>query len=653
MKTQDMIDTVIDGYRIERLIGEGGFGVVYEGTEVALKRRVAIKMLKPGPVNERDLARFISEGRNLASLNHPNVVHIYRLGTYENSPYIVMEFVMGRTLRQMIGSDRPPVRRVLEIMRQVANGLAAIHAMGIQHRDLSPNNVMVTEAGDTKILDFGLSKLLTAESFVESHGYLVGTLFYVAPEQVHGRGGGLRTEIFSFGVMLYEGLTGVHPFRAEHQMSLLYNITQREPEPLAAHFNDCPPALQALVGRCLQKRPEDRPADMLEVERSLGEILKLPALESTATRPLPDLGGPRITSRNPYLNRTMIKHREDFFGRTQEVRRIFARLNATPPGSVSVVGDRKIGKSSLLNYVYSRSARHQYLEEPDRAIMIFLDLQQEKQMSVEAFVRTLIGIASFELRDRLDVTDCTLNLDGIRDMVQRLDAAGFRLFILLDEFEAVTTNSNFNLEFFSFLRFLANHYNVSYVTSSARDLQVLCHTKEISDSPFFNIFSTMRLSILQRGEAEELIRIPSERVGKPLGRSVEPILDMAGLFPFYLQMACSHAIEYLDDHPGAAQPDFREVRRRFYEEAQLHYRYVWDGFDPHEKSTVLRVAHGKSMPDALRHVLVELQSRHYVENDSPRPRLFATTFDEFVKSESGRQPRESLLKKVFGKRDAR
>ena len=492
-----------------------------------------------------------------------------------------MEFVNGRTLRQVIGSDRPPARRVLKIMRQVASGLAAIHAMGIQHRDLSPNNVMVTEPGDAKILDFGLSKLLTAESLVESHGYLVGTLFYVAPEQVHGRGGGLRTEIFSFGVMLYEVLTGLHPFRAEHHMSLLYNITQREPEPLATHLPNCPQALEALVARCLQKRPEDRPADMQEVERSLGEILKLSSLEtSTPTRPVPDSSAPRITNRNPYLNRMMIKHREDFFGRAQEVKRIFARLNATPPGSVSIVGDRKIGKSSLLNYVYSRNVRQQYLEEADKTIMVFLDLQQEKQMSVESFVRTLIGIANFELRDRLDVSDCTLNLDGIRDMVQRLDAAGFRLAILLDEFEAVTTNSNFNLEFFSFLRFLANHYNVSYLTSSARDLQVLCHTKEISDSPFFNIFSTMRLTIFQRNEAEDLIRLPSERVGKPLGQYHEVILDLSGLFPFYLQMACSHAIEYLDDHPDAEQPDFREVRRRFYEEAKLHYRYVWDGFDP-------------------------------------------------------------------------
>jgi len=278
--------------------------------------------------------------------------------------------------------------------------------------------------------------------------------------------------------------------------------------------------------------------------------------------------------------------------------------------------------------------------------MVFLDLQQEKGMSTEAFVRTLLGMADLELRGRLDVSDCAHSLDGIKDMVQRLDAAGFRIAILLDEFEAVTTNPNFSLEFFSFLRFLANHYNVAYLTSSARDLQVLCHTKEISDSPFFNIFSTMRLSVFQRGEAEELIRVPSERVGKPLGAHVNAILEMTGLFPFFIQMACSHAIEYLDEHPDVTQPDFAEVRRRFYDEAKLHYRYIWDGFDIHQKSTVLRVARGKGLPDALRHVFEELESRHYVES-GPRPKLFASTFHDFVRSE-GAGERESLLGRLLG-----
>ena len=216
---------------------------------------------------------------------------------------------------------------------------------------------------------------------------------------------------------------------------------------------------------------------------------------------------------------------------------------------MSVVGDRKIGKSSLLNYVYMRQTRETHLDDPDRMVMVFLDFQEEKDMSMETFVRTLLGIAAIELRGRVAVSDCAHSLDGIKDFVQRLSTAGYRLAILLDEFEAVTTNRNFGLEFFSFLRFLANHYDVAYLTSSARDLQILCHTKEISDSPFFNIFSTMRLSVFQPQEAAELIRVPSEARRAAAGAVSTTDPRDVGLFPFFIQMACSHTLEWLEEHP--------------------------------------------------------------------------------------------------------
>jgi hypothetical protein len=275
-------------------------------------------------------------------------------------------------------------------------------------------------------------------------------------------------------------------------------------------------------------------------------------------------------------------------------------------------------------------------------IMVFLDLQEQKGMSMESFVRTLMGIARYELRDRVDISDCALSLDGVKDLVQRLDKNGFRLAILLDEFDCVTTNPNFDLEFFSFLRFLANHYDVAYLTSSARDLQALCHTKEISDSPFFNIFSTLRLSSFPRDEAEELIRVPSQRVGLPLEQHVDRILDISGLFPLYIQMTCSYAIEYLQEHPGQ-QPDFEQIRRNFYEEAKFHYRYMWETFDAHERSAVLRVARNKKIPDALRHVVGELEGKRYVEPAARGGKLFSSTFEEFVKREGERSAKPSLI----------
>jgi serine/threonine protein kinase len=643
------VGTIIDGsYRVDRLLGRGGFGVVYECLELQLERPVALKMLDPELANERELRRFLGEGRHLASLNHPNVVHIYRFGTHGELPYLAMELVRGRTLRELFREGSMPVRRSLELIHQVALGLQAIHAMGILHRDVSPNNVMVTDDETAKILDLGLSKDMNRFTSMDSRNMLYGTLAYTSPEQIEGKGSSVASEVFSFGVILYEALAGVHPFRAEHHMSLLYNIAQREPEALTTYIESCPPALALLVEGSLSKRPADRPQTMSEVAAAIGELLgssKVDRAVASAAGADRAPHGPR----NPYLNRMMIKHREDFFGRVQEVKRIFARLNANPPGSISIVGDRKIGKSSLLSYVYNRQNRNTQLEDPDKTVMVFLDLQEEKQMSMEVFVKILLGIANYELRGRLDVSDCTLDLDGVKDMVKRLDGAGFRLALLLDEFEGVTTNSNFSLEFFSFLRFLANHYNVAYLTSSARDLQELCHTKEISDSPFFNIFSTMRLGAFQPHEADELIRVPSERAGRPLASHAGPILEMSGFFPFFLQMACSHAIEWLEEHPGARDPDFAEIRRRFETEAILHYRYIWDGFDPHERSTVLRVARGKSLPDSLKHVLGELETRHYVDGNDGKPRLFARPFADFVRREGDRDAKPGLLARLLGR----
>jgi serine/threonine protein kinase len=651
-----LIGQIIDEtYEVQEVLGEGAFGIVYRCREIPLDRLVAIKMLGRERIGERETKRFLAEVRNLASFNHPNVVQIYRFGTFQGSPYFAMEYLEGRTLKEMVRRGRLPVRRAVDIMRQVAAGLEAIHGVSILHHDLSLNNVMVPANGPVKIVDFGLSRDLNVLASAGSQNALTGTLAYVAPEQIEGKGSSFRAEVFSFGVLLYEVLAGQNPFFAEHHMSLLYNIAHRDPEPLDQRVPDCPAALVRLVHRCLEKRPDSRPESMAEIERALAEILstldsRTPREDSSATvSGHVSVSSSRSSSRNPYLNRVMIKKREDFFGRAQEVRRIFARLNASPPGSMSIVGDRKIGKSSLLNFVYQRSNRLIHLEAPDKMVMVFLDLQEEKGMSIERFVGKLLAIADYELRGRLDVTDCRRDLDGVKDFVQRLDAAGFRLAILLDEFDAVTTNDNFGLEFFSFLRFLANHYDVAYVTSSARDLQTLCHKKEIADSPFFNIFSTTRLSTMQREEAEELVRVPSERAGRPLGPHAGRILDIAGLFPFFIQMACCHAFEWMEENPASADLDLEAVQRRFYEEAKLHYRYIWDGFDTHEKSAVRRVATGRGIPDALRHVVGELGSKRYVQEGAGKSRLFAAPFEEFVREVSRGEGGASLWSRLFGR----
>lgn len=636
-----MIGWVIDGsYRIDRVIGEGGFGIVLGGHDLRLDRPVAVKMLRAPSVDERTLTRFLNEARNLASLNHPHVVQIFRLGVHEAQHYIVMEYVDGPTLAQVIreGSFDLPGR--LELMRQVASGLRAIHELGILHRDLSTGNIMVTARGVAKILDLGLSTSLHG-SLTTTMDVLRGTVPYFAPEQVLGRETTRLSEIFSFGSILYECVCGESPFQGEHFTSVIYGIVNRDPEPIQARLPECSARLADLLGRCLSRQPSDRPQSMQEVEAALTRVLAENG-SAPVSAPAPVRAPIRAPAApNPYLNRVMIKRNEDFFGRRQEVQRIFARLNATPPGSISLVGERRIGKSSLLNFVYSKQQRERFLEAPDRTVMVFLDLQMEKGMSVKSFVRNLLALASYELGGRLDVSDCALDLDGVKDMVQRMDREGLRLAILLDEFEAVTTNPSFSLEFFSFLRHLANHYNVAYLTTSRRNLQVLCHTKEISDSPFFNIFSSMRLSTFQRAEAEELVAVPSARAGHPLKPMTGPILELAGRFPLFIQIACAHAIECRLERPGA-ELDFEEVRKRFAEEAQPHLRYVWEGFDEHEVDAMRRVAQGKRVPESLRHVVEELAGRGYVDLEGG-PKASGSAFGDFVLAQSARGSGASAL----------
>ncbi len=648
-----MIGRVVEEeYRVTEVIGEGAFGTVYRAEDLRLGRAVALKMLNKAAATEREIHRFLSEGRILASLSHPNVVQIFRLGECDGNPYIVMEYLEGRPLSEALRHERLPVRRGMETMRQIAGGLGAIHARGIVHRDLSTNNIILTASGAAKILDLGLARDTRDLPTVSGERNIVGTISYMAPEVVDGKAATSASDLFSFGIILYEVLAGRNPFQADHFMAALYNIVNRDPEPLENLVRGMYPPLYDLARQCLQKDPAARPPDAVCIEAVLQAALEGPLPEGeTAGAAPPPAREARPTARNPYLNRVMIKGPENFFGRHQEIKRIFARLNTTPPGSISIVGDRRIGKSSLLNLIYSRRAREEHLQNPERLVMIFLDLQQEKWMSLPSFIRLLRGMVNVELRGRITVSDCTDDLEGIKEMVERLDRAGLHLAILLDEFETVTSNPSFDLEFFSFLRYLANHFNVAYLTSSARDLQILCHTKEISDSPFFNIFSTMRLGIFRRTDAEELIRVPSERVGRPLAPYTESIIGLAGLFPFYLQIACCHTLEYLDEVPNLSEPDFNEIGRRFFEEAKLHYRYIWDAMDSLERSTIVRLARGRGIPDSLCHVLDELNRRSFVAPDpGGRPKLFAESFAEFIRHEGTGREGGSLLSRIFGRR---
>ncbi len=265
--------TKLGPYEVTSPIGAGGMGEVYRARDERIGRDVAIKVLPDSFAdNEERLRRFEQEARTAGGLNHPNLVTIYDIGRHDGAPYLVMELLEGESLREKLGSEmsgaKIPPRKAVEYASQIARGLAAAHDKGIVHRDLKPDNVFVTNDGRVKILDFGLAK---QESFLAdgvtdqktahrdtSPGSVMGTVGYMSPEQLRGRQVDQRTDIFAFGTILYEMLSGVRAFRGESTADTMSAILHRDPPDLSGEGLPIPPALDRIVHRCLDKNREER-----------------------------------------------------------------------------------------------------------------------------------------------------------------------------------------------------------------------------------------------------------------------------------------------------------------------------------------------------------------------------------------------------------
>ncbi len=253
-----MIGQTISHYRILEKLGEGGMGVVYKAHDISLDRQVALKFLPQyltSDANEKE--RFYHEARAASSLNHPNITTIHEIQEYNGQLYLAMEFVEGKTLKQLIDAESPSIKRVLDIAIQVCDGLAAAHEKGVVHRDIKSDNIMVTPKGQVKIMDFGLAKVKGATKLTKA-GSTIGTAAYMSPEQAQAGEVDHRSDIFSFGVVLYELLTTKLPFRGEHQAALMYSLVNEEPQPIARFNNHVTPELERIVSKALAKDPEDR-----------------------------------------------------------------------------------------------------------------------------------------------------------------------------------------------------------------------------------------------------------------------------------------------------------------------------------------------------------------------------------------------------------
>ncbi len=254
-----MIGQTVSHYRILAKLGEGGMGVVYKAEHLKLGSFVALKFLSRHiGAPQQSEARFIHEAKAASSLEHPNIGSVYDIGqTSDGLMYIVMPYYAGETLQAKIERGPLELAATLDIVSHIASGLAKAHEKGIVHRDIKPGNILVTEDGHPKILDFGLAKL-AGQTRVTRTGTTVGTVAYMSPEQVRGEAVDARSDVFSLGVVLYELLTGKQPFGGDQEAAIIYSIMNLEPEPLRNHRPDLPPAMQNLLDKALAKDPATR-----------------------------------------------------------------------------------------------------------------------------------------------------------------------------------------------------------------------------------------------------------------------------------------------------------------------------------------------------------------------------------------------------------
>ena len=294
--------TLADGtrlgrYEIRSKIGEGGMGEVYLAQDTKLARRVALKILPQEFVADKDrMRRFVSEARSVSALNHPNIITIYEIGETKGTHYIATEYIEGETLQTRLKRESLSLKSALEIALQVASALEAAHRAGVVHRDIKPDNVMVRQDGIVKVLDFGIAKLTATESSdVDTEavtrvqmktrvGMILGTAAYMSPEQARGLETDARTDIWSFGCVLYEMLTREKPFQGETMTDVLANIVYREPASIVARRKEAPPELERIVAKTVSKNKDERYQSAKELFDDLKQLETRMLVDAELTR---------------------------------------------------------------------------------------------------------------------------------------------------------------------------------------------------------------------------------------------------------------------------------------------------------------------------------------------------------------------------------
>ena len=411
----------LGAYRIESSLGAGGMGEVFCARDTRLGRRVALKLVVPGhDVEPEYQRRFLKEAQAASALNHPNIVAIHDICSHQGRDFMVMEYVEGRTLTDLIGSEGLPLRDVVKLGVQIAEALIAAHQAGIVHRDLKPANVMVTRAQTAKVLDFGIARILAdaatkggpEDTLTKATGArLVGTLHYMSPEQARGEAVDQWSDIFSLGILLYETATGVLPFTGDGLLTVLKQIESATPEPPSSVRAGLPSAFDDLIGECLAKNPASRPS-----AKSVADALR--ALETTEHERAPVIpitDGRRVVAVVPFRFHGAAK--EDEF-----LSVALAETVATRLGSAASLAVRPT--SSLMKYASKETDWMQVARETKADVVVDGSIQKAGNR-----VRTMVQILERRNARTLGSAKIDGQMDDLFDFQDRLADSVFNALV--------------------------------------------------------------------------------------------------------------------------------------------------------------------------------------------------------------------------------
>ncbi len=289
-------DEINDRYVLEESLGSGGMAEVFRAHDKRLERSVAIKFLAPQLAADPEfLVRFFAEAQSIAKISHPNVVSVLDFGDIEGAPFLVMQYVPGGSVADMLG-DRILPERALEVVRDAALGAGAAHEAGLVHRDIKPGNILLSEEGRATVVDFGIAKSAGSEKLTAT-GQVVGSPHYISPEQATGQGARRQSDVYALGLVLYELLTGAPPFDGENATTIAIAHVDQKPKPPSARGADVPAAIDALVLRCLEKDPAARFTDGDELAEAIDAVLE----ERPVPAGVPAAGAPATTDESPVV----------------------------------------------------------------------------------------------------------------------------------------------------------------------------------------------------------------------------------------------------------------------------------------------------------------------------------------------------------------